>query len=141
MSIRDHFDRTTYVMRRKSFFDKNIKVSGNLVVGNGACFWGNLAVTEWLELGKNSEVYGNVCAKEAIIGANSVINGDVTVESDLTVLDGAKITGALKCGGNVFLRPNVTADRVEVKGDIEMYGKNSVSRIKVEGKIIAKKER
>lgn len=141
MDIKKYFGKSTYVMQRKSFFDKNIKVCGNLIVGNGACFWGNLSVSELLELGKNSEIYGNVFAKEAVIGANSLIEGDVTVESDLTVLDGARITGILKCGGNVFLRPNVAAKRAEVKGDIEMHGKNAVPHIKVNGKIIAKKDR
>jgi cytoskeletal protein CcmA (bactofilin family) len=130
-----HPGTNTYVIARISFIEHDLKVDGNLIVGARTYFWGNLDVSGALELGKDSEIKGDLIAASAVIGPNVCIRGSIRIERNLTLLDGARIGGDVLCGGNVLIRPGVTVDYVKAKGDVKLTGKTNIKRIQAEGKV------
>ncbi|MDI6639343.1 MAG: polymer-forming cytoskeletal protein [Methanocellales archaeon] len=139
MVIKKHVDTNTYVILRRSFVDRDFNVDGNLIVGGRVYFWGDLAVSGTLELGKSSEVKGNVTAKYAILGPSTHIRGNVQVEDELKLLDGARIDGDVLCGGNALIRPGVTMDHIQAGGDVQMIGRVNTKRVKAGGKVVSRR--
>ncbi|HIE31027.1 MAG TPA: polymer-forming cytoskeletal protein [Methanosarcinales archaeon] len=137
--ISRHKDSDTFIIRRSSFFDAPVHLKGNLIVGTSCNFWSDLATTGALKLGKGVAVKGSVRAESVIIGAHSVIEGDVKTEQDCTVLDGARIGGDIVAGGKIMLRPNIKAGIVDAMGNIEITGKSYVTELRAGAKIIATK--
>ena len=135
--IKIHKDSDTFIVKRSSFFDIPVHLKGNLIVGNDTDFWSDVSVTGSLELGKGVRVKGSVRAASAIIGARSIIDGDVTTENSCLVLDFARIGESIRAGRDVMLRPNTGARIVAAEGNIEITGKTDVSELRAGKKIIA----
>jgi cytoskeletal protein CcmA (bactofilin family) len=136
--IKKHPASKTYIIKKHSFFDKDVVLQGNAIIGAGSDFWGDLTVKGDLELGKGSTIKGNVTAEDAIIGSNCTINGNVTVAGHLTLLDRANIGGLVKAGGKMTIRPQVSARATECAGDIEIMGKTDIKSIRSGRKVIAR---
>ncbi|MDD2777519.1 MAG: polymer-forming cytoskeletal protein [Methanocellales archaeon] len=138
MVIKKHVGTNTYVILSRSFVDRDFNLDGNLIVGRKVYFWGDLAVSGALELGKSSEIKGNLTASYALLGPRTHIKGNVQVENDLTLLDGARTDGDVICGGNALIRPGVTTDHIQAGGDVKMVGKVNTKRVKAGGKVISR---
>ena len=139
MVIKKHIGTNTYVILSKSFVDRDFNVDGNLIVGRKVYFWGDLEVSGTLELGKSSEIKGNLTANCAILGPSTYIKGNVQVENDLKLLDGARIDGDVLCGGNALIRPGVTMDHIRADGDVKLVGKVNTKRVEAGGKVVSRK--
>jgi len=138
--IKKHKASDTFIIKRSSFFDTPVHLTGNLIVGSGSDFWGDLVVTGFLELAKGVTVKGSVHAASAIIGAYSQINGSIKTEQDCVVLDCSRISGDIISGGDIMLRPNVSVGIVDAAGNIEITGKTDVTELRAGKKIIARKD-
>ncbi|MDD2665820.1 MAG: polymer-forming cytoskeletal protein [Methanocellales archaeon] len=138
MVLKKHIGTNTYVILSRSFVDRDFNVDGNLIVGRKVYFWGDLAVSGTLELGKSSEIKGNLTANHALLGPSTHIKGNVQVENDLTLLDGARIDGDVLCGGNALIRPGVMMDHVQAGGDVKLVGKVNTKRVKAGGKVVSR---
>ena len=137
--IKKHPASETFIIKRHSFFDKDVILRGNVIVGAGSDFWGDLIVEGDVELGKGSIVKGSITAKNAIIGPNCNIGGNVKVTGNLVLLDGSDITGLAKAEGNMTIRPHVVARATECAGDIEIMGKTDIKSIRSGRKVIARR--
>lgn len=138
--IRRHTDSDTFIIKRSSFFDTPVRLNGNLIVGNNTDFWSDLAVTGHLELGKGVTVKGSVRAAGAIIGAHSLINGDVKTEQNCVVLDHVSVGGDIISGGDIVIRPYIKARIVDAIGDIEITGRTDIAELRAGKKIVARKD-
>jgi predicted acyltransferase (DUF342 family) len=138
--IKRHTASETIIIKKKSFFDKDVALPANTIIGTGSTFWGNLIVKGSLELGKGSLIKGNVIAEKAIIGADCNIQGNIKVRSDLLLMDRTSIGGLAYAGGNMIVRPYVSARAAECVGDIEITGKTDLKSIKSGHRIVARRD-
>jgi len=85
--IKRHPESETFIIKKFSFFENEVNLPGNAVVGMGCDFWGDLVVKGNLVLGKGSKVKGDVIAEKSTIGADCDIKGNIKVVGNLTQLD------------------------------------------------------
>jgi len=76
-NIRFHTPSNTYVIPKNSFFDENVVINGNVIVGSGTHFWKNIKINGNIQFGKGNVAEGNVDADNVIIGPRSRIMGTV----------------------------------------------------------------
>ncbi len=138
--IRYHEDSNTYITQKNSYFEGNVSVDGNLIVGTGSNFWKSLDVKGVLKMGKGSFVKGNVRADEAIIGARSEINGNIEVEGDLKLFDVVKVNGAAIAGKEMMVRPGCKIGFAKASRTMELIGKVGIKEIESGTKVIVRSE-
>ena len=138
--IKYHEDSNTYITRKNSFFEREINIDGNLIVGSGSNFWKDVNVKGVLELGKGTFVKGNVKADEAIVGARSEINGNIEVAGDLKIFDSVKIEGSAIAGDEMHVRPGSKIGFAKASRTMELVGKVSIKEIESGTKVIVRSE-
>jgi len=112
----------SFIAPKGSFFDGNVQIPGDFIVGPDTHFWGRLDVGGALELGPRSTVRGDITCDNAIIGNKVRINGSLKVIENVTVCDEARIR-ILHAGGDITLRPGVQVGDVSSEETIFVYGK------------------
>ncbi|KAF1078813.1 polymer-forming cytoskeletal protein [Methanogenium sp. MK-MG] len=111
-----------FIAPKGSFFDGNVKISGNFIVASDTHFWGHLDVDGTLELGPRSTVGGDITCRNAVIGNQVRIKGLLSVAENVTVCDGAHIR-SLHAGGDITLRQGVQVGDVSSNETIFVCGK------------------
>ena len=137
--IKYHPRSNTYVIEKQAYFEEDLTLDGNVIVGQEAKFWKNLTVTGRLELGKGSIVNGNVKARSALICSEAKILGNIKTVSELVLLDRAKINTAT-CQGDVRVRPGCIIDSVKADGTLELTGKVIIRKVAPLTKVIIRAE-
>ena len=137
--IKYHPRSKTYVIEKRAFFEEDLMLDGNVIVGQEVKFWRDLTVTGRLELGKGSVVKGNVKARSAIVCAAAKILGNIETVSELILLDRASVNAAA-CPGDIRARPGCTIGSVKAGGTLELIGKVSVERVEPLTKVIIRAE-
>ena len=138
--IKRHPASKTVIIKKCSFFENDLALPGNAIVGVDSNFWGNLVVQGNLELGKRSMIKGNVIAKNAIIGADCNIAGNIKVTGILKIMDRTSIGGMAYAGDTIMVRPFVSVREAECDGDIEVTGKTNIKSIRSGHKVVAKRD-
>jgi hypothetical protein len=137
--IKYHPRSNTYVIEKRAFFEEDLMLEGNVIVGQEVTFWRNLTVTGRLEIGKGSVVKGNVKAASAIVCAAAQILGNIETVSELILLDRASVNAAA-CQGDIRARPGCTIGSVKAGGTLEFIGKVSVKSVEPLTKVIIRAE-
>ncbi|WP_292380664.1 polymer-forming cytoskeletal protein [Methanosarcina sp. UBA289] len=137
--IKYHPRSNTYIIEKRAFLEEDLTLNGNVIVGQEVKFWKNLTVTGRLELGKGSIVKGNVKAKSALICSEAKVLGNIETDSELVLLDRAKINVAA-CQGDIHVRPGCTLDSVKADGTLELIGKVIVRKVEPLTKVIIRAE-
>ena len=137
--IKYHSPSNTYIIEKRAFFDEDLTLDGNVIVGQDVNFWKNLWVAGRLELGKASVVQGNVKARTALICTGAKILGSIETFSDLVLLDGAKVNFA-SCMGDLYIRPGCTVISVKARGTLELIGKVTVKKVEPLTKVVVRAE-
>lgn len=137
--IKYHPRSNTYIIEKRAFLEEDLTLNGNVIVGQEVKFWKNLTVTGRLELGKGSIVKGNVKAKSALICSEAKVLGNIETDSELVLLDRAKINAAA-CQGDIHVRPGCTLDSVKADGTLELIGKVIVRKVEPLTKVIIRAE-
>jgi predicted acyltransferase (DUF342 family) len=137
--IKYHPLSNTYVIEKRAFFEEDIILDGNVIVGQEANFWRDLIVTGRLELGKGSLVQGNVKAGSALICAEAKVLGSMEAVSELILFDRADVN-AVVCQGDIHVRPGCTIGSVKAGGTLELIGKVSVKKVEPLTKVIVRGE-
>lgn len=138
--IKRHPASETIIIKKKSFFENDVILPGNVIVGTGSSFWGDLIVQGNLELGKGSLIKGNVIAENAVVSADCHIKGNIKVSGNLALLDRTSIGGLAYAGGDMMVRPSVSARAAECTGDLEITGRTDIQNIKSGRKIVARRD-
>ncbi len=138
--IKYHEDSNTYITRKNNYFEENISINGNLMVGAGSNFWKDLYVKGVLKLGKGTFVKGNIKADEAIIGSRSEINGSIEVAGNLKILDSVKVNGSAIAGKEMLIRPGCEIGFATARKTMELVGKVSIKEIESGTKVIVRSE-
>ena len=138
--IKRHPASKTIIIKKRSFFENDVTIPANAIIGTGSSFWGNLIVQGNLELGKGSLIKGNVIAKKAIISADCNIQGNIKVTGDLLLMDRTSIGGLAYAGGNMIVRPYVSARAAECVLDLEITGRTDIKSIKSGHRIVARRD-
>ena len=136
--IKRHPESDTFIIKKCSFFENEVILPGNAVVGMACDFWGDLVVKGNLALGKGSKVKGDVTAEKATISADCDIKGNIKVIGNLTLLDRTKIGGLAYAGGNMIIRPMVSARAAECAGDIHVTGRTDIKSIQSGRKLVVR---
>ena len=136
--IKRHPESGTLIIKKFSFFENEVILPGNALVGMGCDFWGDLVVKGNLALGKGSKVKGDVIAENATIGADCEIKGNIKVDGNLTLLDRTKVGGLAYSSGNMIVRPMVSARAAECAGDIHVTGKTDIKSIQSGRKLVVR---
>ena len=136
--IKRHPESETFIIKKFSFFENEVNLPENAVVGMGCDFWGDLVVKGNLVLGKGSKVKGNVIAENATIGADCEIQGNIKVVGNLTLLDRTKVGGLAYASGNMTVRPMVSARAAECTGDIHVTGRTDIKSIQSGRKLVVR---
>jgi Integral membrane protein CcmA involved in cell shape determination len=127
------------VIEKLAFFEEDLTLDGNVIVGQNVKFWKNLTVTGRLELGKGSIVKGNVKARSALVCSEAKILGNIETVSELVLLDRAKIN-TTACQGDILVRPGCTLDSVKADGTLELVGKVVVRKVEPLTKVVIRAE-
>ncbi|MDG6242839.1 MAG: polymer-forming cytoskeletal protein [Methanolobus sp.] len=139
-TIRYHGDSNTYVARRNTYFENDVNIEGNFMVGAGVNFWKDLNVKGKLELGKGSFVKGNIKADEALIGARSEIMGNIEVSGNLKIFDCTIINGSAIAGEEMLVRPGCKLSFAKASRTMEIVGKASIKEIESGTKVIVRSD-
>jgi predicted acyltransferase (DUF342 family) len=137
--IKYHPRSNTYVIEKRAFFEEDLMLDGNVIVGQEANFWRDLNVTGRLELGKGALVQGNVKASCALICAAAKVLGNIETVSELILFDRAGVNVAA-CQGDIRVRPGCTIGSVKAGGTLELIGKVSVKKVEPLTKVIIRGE-
>jgi cytoskeletal protein CcmA (bactofilin family) len=137
--VKYHPRSNTYVIEKRAFFKDDLKLDGNVIVGQEVKFWGDLTITGKLELGKNSAVKGNIKAGSALVCAAAKILGNIETVSELILLDRARVNAAA-CQGDIRARPGCIIGSVKAGGTLELIGKVSIKKVEPLTKVIIRAE-
>jgi cytoskeletal protein CcmA (bactofilin family) len=137
--IRKHPKTNTYIIKDNAFFEKSVRVRGNLITGSHVGFWADLIVEGSLDLGNRSTVRGNVKAESAFIGQGAEIGGVLMTTNDTTILEGVRLK-EVDSGGSISIKPDAVIERIVADGNVEINGKASIGFISTKGKVIVRKE-
>ena len=138
-SIKYHSRSNTFVIEKRAFFDTDLNLDGNVIVGQEVKLWKNLTVTGRLELGRCSVVRGNVKARSALVCSEAKILGNLEAVSELTLLDRSRVNG-VACEGDIRIRPGCEVGSVKAGGTLELVGKVVVKRVEPLTKVIIRAE-
>jgi cytoskeletal protein CcmA (bactofilin family) len=137
--VKYHPRSNTYVIEKRAFFKDNLRLDGNVIVGQDVKFWGDLTVTGRLELGKNSAVKGNIKAGSALVCAAAKVLGNIETVSELILLDRARVNAAA-CQGDIRVRPGCAIGFVKTGGTLELIGKVSIKKVEPSTNVIIRAE-
>jgi cytoskeletal protein CcmA (bactofilin family) len=137
--VKYHPRSNTFVIEKRAIFKDNLKLDGNVIVGQDVKFWGDLTVTGRLELGKNSAVKGSIKAGSALVCAAAKVLGNIEAASELILLDRARVNAAA-CQGNIRVRPGCTIGFVKAGGTLELIGKASIKKVEPSTNVIIRAE-
>ncbi|MEA1984481.1 MAG: polymer-forming cytoskeletal protein [Euryarchaeota archaeon] len=137
-SITYHADTNTYIVRKKAYFEDNISIDGNMIVGSGTNFWKGLKVSGTLELGKGSFIRNDLETGSAVIGPRSKIGGNVHASNDLTLLDDVTVTGSAICGGEMIVRPGCRIGFARADKWLELVGKVDIKSFESGTKVVVR---
>lgn len=137
--VKYHPRSNTFVIEKRAIFKDNLKLDGNVIVGQDVKFWGDLTVTGRLELGKNSAVKGSIKAGSALVCAAAKVLGNIEAVSELILLDRARVNAAA-CQGNIRVRPGCTIGFVKAGGTLELIGKASIKKVEPSTNVIIRAE-
>ncbi len=115
-------DGDTFIAPRGSYFEGNVRINGDFIAPPDTHFWGHLVVDGDLQLGPGSSVKYKLTCRNAVIGANVRIGGDVNVDNSITICDNTTVKN-ITSGGNVIIRPGVTVGDVKCGGTLYVFGK------------------
>ncbi len=135
--IRKHPKSNTYIIKDNVFFERSVRVRGNLITGSNVNFWENLVVEGSLDLGNRSTVRGDVKAESAFIGKDAEIGGVLMTADDTTLLEGVRLK-EVESGGSIFVKPDAVIERIVAEGNVEISGKASIGLISTKGKVIVR---
>ena len=121
-SIKAHKDSNTLIISKNSNYTRPITHRINLIAGMNARCMEKVSIEGNLQLGKAARIMGDTKAENVILGAGSVIMGDLTVRGDLLALDKARVTGRVFCIGGAVIRPGVVFGSLDAGGLIELQG-------------------
>ncbi|KXS44644.1 polymer-forming cytoskeletal protein [Methanolobus zinderi] len=138
--IKYHEESNTYIARKRSYFENDINIDGNFIVGAGSGFWKNLNVKGTLKLGKGSSVKGNIRADDIVIGSRSEIQGDIEAANDLKLFDRVTVHGSAISGKTMSIRPGSTVGFARASEVLELIGKVNVKEIESGTKVIVRSE-
>lgn len=139
LDIRYHKTSNTYIAKRRSYFENDIIIDGNLIVGASSSFWKNIIVKGTLELGKNSSVGGNIKADRVVIGSGCEIKGSIEAHDELRIFDSSTVVGNV-VGNTVSIRPGCSVGQVRANVILELIGKIRVNEIEKGTKVIVRGE-
>jgi carbonic anhydrase/acetyltransferase-like protein (isoleucine patch superfamily) len=137
--IKYHPRSNTYIIEKRAFLDTDLMLNGNVIVGQEVKFWKNLTVNGKLELGKGSIVKGNIKARKALICSEAKILGTLETDSEIVLLDGARVNSAA-CQGDIKVRPGCIIGSVKAEGTLEIIGKVSIGKVEPLTKVIIRAE-
>ncbi|MDD3042954.1 MAG: polymer-forming cytoskeletal protein, partial [Methanosarcinaceae archaeon] len=137
--IKYHPKSNTYVIEKRAYFDEDLVLAGNVIVGQEVSFWKDLKVKGKLDLGRGALVRGNVKADSALLCSGSRILGRLDVSSDLHLLDNAKVRAAY-CKGDVLARPGCFMGFIKAEGTLEIIGKVNIRDVEPITKVIVRAE-
>lgn len=137
--IKYHPRSNTFVIEKRAFFEEDIMLNGNVIVGQEVKFWKSLTVSGRLELGKGSIIQGNVKAGSALVCAAAKILGSIETVSELVLLDRSRVNVAA-CEGDIRARPGCFLGSVRAGGTLELVGKVAVKRVEPLTKVIIRAE-
>ncbi|WP_406659914.1 polymer-forming cytoskeletal protein [Methanolobus sp. ZRKC3] len=138
--IKYHESSNTFIARKKAFFEDEVTIDGNFIVGAGANFWSNLTVKGNLKLGKGSVVKGDVKADNIIIGPRSEIKGNVEAANDLKLFDSVKVSGSATAGRDMHIRPGCEISFAKATTILELIGQVNIKEIESGTKVIVRSE-
>jgi len=115
-------EHDTVVAGHGSVFYKTLVVPANFICGFNCHFWKGLVVEGELLLGPHCTVKEDVRAASGIIGYRSVIQGNVSLEGDVRLMDGVEINGELTTEGRVLMRPDVMLRGIRNSIAVETLG-------------------
>lgn len=133
-SIKAHKDSNTLIISKNSNYTRPITHRINLIAGMNARCMEKVSIEGNLQLGKAARIMGDTKAENVILGAGSVIMGDLTVRGDLLALDKARVTGRVSCVGGAVIRPGVEFGSLDVGGLIELQGNAPCKHVR--GKVV-----
>ena len=90
-------DGDTFIAPRGSYFEGNVKINGDFIAPPDTHFWGHLVVDGDLQLGPGSSVKYKLTCRNAVIGANVRIGGDVNVDKISTCAKNAQVARLTVC--------------------------------------------
>lgn len=128
-SIKAHKDTNTLIIMKNSNYTRAITHRINLIAGMNARCMERVIIDGNLELGKAARIMGDARANNVVLGAGSVVMGDLTVNGDLVALDNAKVTGHVVVAGAAIIRPGVAFGSLEAGGLVQLQGKAPCKRI------------
>lgn len=138
--IKYHADSNTYIVEKKAFFEDEVSLDGNMIVGAGSNFWKSLKITGHLEIGKGTCIKNDVKANTAIVGPKSEIGGSVEIAKDLTLLDNASVGGSARCGGGMLIRPGCSIGFAKADVTLELVGKVNIKEVEAGTKVIVRSD-
>jgi hypothetical protein len=126
-NIRYHLPSDTYIISKKTFFEQDVLINGNVMVGPGVCFWKNVKIQGNAHFGKGCVIEGRLDAASALIGSQSVVKGPIHVSGDISLFQNT-VVKSVESGGNVTIMDGCTADYINSK-KLEIIGKAQVKKI------------
>ncbi|WP_462273101.1 bactofilin family protein [Methanohalophilus sp.] len=139
-NMKFHPQSNTYILRKKSYFEQNVSLDGNLITGPDTNFWKDLKVAGNVELGKGTVVRGSLHAEEVILGPDCRVDGDIHASRNATLLDRCTISGQATTDGWMKVRPGCNLKFVRAKKELELVGKVNVKSIESGTKVIVHSE-
>ena len=133
-SIKAHKDSNTLIITKNSNYTRPITHRINLIAGMNSRCMEKVSIDGNLQLGKAARIMGDTKANNVILGAGSVIMGDLTVSGDLLALDKSRVTGRVSCVGGAVIRPGVQFGSLDVGGLIELQGNAPCKHVR--GKVV-----
>jgi predicted acyltransferase (DUF342 family) len=138
--IKYHKASNTYIVRKRSYFENDVIIDGNFIVGAGSGFWKDLTVKGTLKLGKGSAVSGNIKADDVVMGANCEIKGNIEAYNDLKLFDSVTVSGTATAGGTISIRPGCSVGSAKASATLELIGKVHIKEIESGTKVIVRCE-
>ena len=126
-NIRYHSPSNTYIISKKSYFDQDVFINGNAMVGPGAHFWKNVKISGNAQFGKGCVIEGRLETENALIGSQSVVKGPICASGDISLFQNVTVQ-SIESGGNVVIMEGCTADYINGK-KLEIIGKAQVKKI------------
>ena len=119
----------TYVIRKNSYFDDNILIRGNVIIGIRTTFWKNLCVLGSVRTGKGCLFKGNVMCTDGIISGDSVIEGTLESTGNISVFRNVRIGAAISGGHLTIMDGCVVGYASSRSGELELIGTSDIRAI------------
>ena len=135
-NIRYHSPSDTYIISKKSFFDQDVIINGNVMVGPNVSFWKNVKIQGDAKFGKGCIIEGRLDAQNVLIGSQSVVNGPIHANGNVSLFQNVAVR-SIESSGGVSIMEGCTADYINGK-KLEIIGKAQVKKIGAIAKMAVK---